>query len=223
MDLTINKNSFIVFDLDDTLYKEIDFLKSAYQHIAFLLEEEIGDYIYEEMFELYEEGKSTFDVIKETYNFEMSIAEMVHEYRFHLPMISLSEGVEEVLDQLKKQEIPIGIITDGRGESQRNKLHALGVLDSFDEVLISEDFGSEKPEEANYKFYEKNYPGKSFTYVGDNFKKDFISPNKLGWNTLALLDNGMNIHKQDPNLPKEYLPKNTIEDFTALNLKFSNS
>ena len=29
----INNNSHIVFDLDDTLYKEIDFVKSAYIYI----------------------------------------------------------------------------------------------------------------------------------------------------------------------------------------------
>ena len=27
-------------------------------------------------------------------------------------------------------------------------------------------------------------------------EKDFIAPNKLGWTTVCLLDNGMNIHKQ---------------------------
>ena len=29
----INSNTHIVFDLDDTLYKEIDFVKSAYVYI----------------------------------------------------------------------------------------------------------------------------------------------------------------------------------------------
>ena len=29
----INNNTHIVFDLDDTLYKEIDFVKSAYNYI----------------------------------------------------------------------------------------------------------------------------------------------------------------------------------------------
>lgn len=223
MDLIINKDSFIVFDLDDTLYKEIDFLKSAYRHIAFLLEEEIDDYIYEEMFDLYESGESTFDVIKEKYKFEMCIEEMVHEYRYHLPMISLNEETELVLKELQKNDVSMGIITDGRGESQRNKLHALGILEWFEEVLISEEFGSEKPDEANFKFYEEKFPNRPFTYIGDNFKKDFISPNKLGWKTIGLLDDGQNIHKQDVNLSQEYLPQQKIKDFSALTLKFSNS
>lgn len=33
------KRKIIVFDLDDTLYKEVDFLKSAYQEIASWLED----------------------------------------------------------------------------------------------------------------------------------------------------------------------------------------
>lgn len=32
----------VVFDLDDTLYKEIDFLKSAYMEIASWIEESYG-------------------------------------------------------------------------------------------------------------------------------------------------------------------------------------
>ena len=223
MDLNINNHSFIIFDLDDTLYKEIDFLKSAYQHIAFLLEEEIGDYIYDEMLDLYEAGRSTFDVIKEHYKVKMSIKEMVHEYRYHLPMISMNDEVTEVLNQLKEHKVKMGIITDGRSESQRNKLHALGILEDFEEIIISEEFGSEKPAKGNFTFYEDKYPDYGFIYIGDNFKKDFISPNKLGWNTIGLLDDGQNIHKQDPNLSKEYLPMNSINSFSDINLKFSIS
>ncbi len=223
MVLNINKDSFVVFDLDDTLYKEVDFLKSAYQHISFLLEDEIGDFIYEEMYELYENGESVFDVIKEKYTFAFSINELVHEYRYHMPMISLDKQTEKLLQNLKDNNVCIGIITDGRKESQRNKLHALGILDLFDEVLISEEFGSEKPDIRNFRFYEVQFPNKTYTYIGDNFKKDFISPNKLSWTTIGLLDNGQNIHKQNLDLPKEHLPQYTIKDFSELQLKFSNS
>src|SRR3990170_3628596 len=35
MQLNISRTSFIVFDLDDTIVQEIDYLKSAYRHIFF--------------------------------------------------------------------------------------------------------------------------------------------------------------------------------------------
>ena len=38
----INKNTHIVFDLDDTLYKEIDFVKSAYIYVCKYIRSRFG-------------------------------------------------------------------------------------------------------------------------------------------------------------------------------------
>ena len=35
---------FVAFDLDDTLYKEIDFVKSAHNHIAHILSKKYENY-----------------------------------------------------------------------------------------------------------------------------------------------------------------------------------
>ena len=46
----------VVFDLDDTLYKEIDFLKSAYMEIASWIEESYGKIgVYEYMLSCYKQ------------------------------------------------------------------------------------------------------------------------------------------------------------------------
>ncbi|RYG63103.1 hypothetical protein EON64_16615, partial [archaeon] len=42
MDIQLNPRSFFVFDLDDTLYQEIDFLRSAYRHISGVLAPSLG-------------------------------------------------------------------------------------------------------------------------------------------------------------------------------------
>ena len=56
-----------------------------------------------------------------------------------------------------------------------------------------------------------------FTYVGDNPRKDFISPNALGWLTVCLKDDGRNIHKQDfTSITAQALPKKTIESLKEL-------
>ena len=64
----------------------------------------------------------------------------------------------------------------------------------------------------NYAYFMKRYSYcQSFIYVGDNVKKDFITPNALGWKTICLKDDGRNIHKQDFTLtPEQALPKKTI-------------
>ena len=67
-----NKN-IIVFDLDDTLYKEVDFLYSAYRHISNMIESKYGINIYGEMKSWYDQGKSTFDLIKEKYKVHLTI------------------------------------------------------------------------------------------------------------------------------------------------------
>ena len=65
---------------------------------------------------------------------------------------------------LRRKNIRLGIISDGRSRTQRNKLRALG-LDWIEDVVISEEFGSEKPCEANYLYFEKKYPGLSVLLI----------------------------------------------------------
>ena len=101
-----------------------------------------------------------------------------------------------------RQECNLGIITDGYSIPQRNKFCALQ-LDRFikeDDLIISEEFGTEKPSKKNYLFFQHKYVNADFVYVGDNIKKDFVSPNRLGWKTVCLLDDGRNIHRQDFDL-----------------------
>lgn len=221
MILTINKNDFIIFDLDDTLYKEIDYLKSAYDHIAKILLPELGIDISSEMFEWYQNKESTFDKIKSKYKCTMTIKEMVYEYRYHKPSITLDIPTEKIINQLKEHEIKIGIITDGRTISQRNKIEALGIENKFDHILISEAFGSEKPSEKNFSFYSDNFPGYRFTYIGDNFAKDFITPNKRGWRTIGIKDNGQNIHPQNIKIPMNYYPQTIVNSFSEIQLNFN--
>ena len=55
-----------------------------------------------------------------------------------------------------------------------------------------------------------------FIYIGDNTKKDFIAPNKLGWETICLRDNGLNIHQQNFNLDSSFLPKYMINNLAEI-------
>ncbi|MEZ4909309.1 MAG: HAD-IA family hydrolase [Saprospiraceae bacterium] len=216
MILTINNRTTIVFDLDDTLYNEVDFLKSAYRLIAKKLEPELKKNIYREMLGLYKSRKSTFDVIFEKYNPSISIDDMISLYRYHKPILKPADGVKNLLAKIKKQGGRLGLLTDGRSISQRNKLDALKLKVKFDLIVISEEFGSEKPAMRNYKIFEEKLKAETYIYIGDNIKKDFVSPNKLGWETICLLDNGYNIHYQDWNLNLEYLPKYKITSFNNL-------
>jgi len=195
-------NLCVVFDLDDTLYKEIDYLKSAYRFIAKQLGNELwqAEKIYNIMLEAYNKGLNAFSVVKSTFNIDTPIETLLQWYRTHTPDITLLDDSTNLLDYLHDKDIPIGILTDGRSVTQRNKIKALGLnrYVSKQNIVISEEFGSEKPSEKNYRYFETLYPQiDNFIYVGDNPHKDFIAPNRLGWRTVGLLDNGRNVHKQE--------------------------
>ena len=121
------------------------------------------------------------------------------------------------LSELAHRGVVIGMITDGRTISQKNKINALGLERWFDEknIIVSEEFGSEKTDERNFRYFMESYPDCSYFYVGDNPKKDFVVPNRLGWQTIMLKDNGQNIHKQD-EVPMDNLPQQTIDDLETL-------
>jgi putative hydrolase of the HAD superfamily len=206
----LSHDPVFVFDLDDTLYKEIDFLKSAYRHIAKLLEPLTGHNIYEQMWLWHCEQRIVFDVLVAQYEIPYSVKDLVEIYRYHQPNINLLSDSDLFLKRLRQLISTIGLITDGRSISQRNKIKALGLENFFDYIIISEEFGSAKPNSANYEYYMKNFPRNQYVYVGDNTSKDFFSANQLGWTTICLLDQGENIHKQDFTLPSDYLPQYKI-------------
>ena len=203
----------VIFDLDDTLYKEIDYLKSAYREIALLVEQITSlKNIYRRMYDAYLSQKDVFQMLVELTDRQRTKEYFIQRYRNHVPDISLNKETKKCLDVLRDEGAIIGLITDGRSVTQRNKIEALGLNQWIDNsnIIISEEFGSEKPSASNYLYFENKYPQNKFVYVGDNIKKDFIAPNVLKWNTICLLDNGQNIHKQCMDVEKEYLPNYSV-------------
>lgn len=205
------KNKALVLDLDDTLYSELDYLISAYQFIATKLERNNSQELYEKMFFLFKNDKNVFDFLIKNYK-QMDKEQLLYWYRFHEPRIVLFNGVLECLGLLKNK-YKFAIITDGRSFTQRNKIRALNIESYLDEIVISEEIGTEKPHLNNFKIVEKNLQCQSYIYVGDNPKKDFVTPNTLGWNTICLLDQGNNIHKQDFEQEILFLPKKKVNSW----------
>ena len=160
----------ICFDLDDTLCKEIDYLKSAYREIAEYAAEHcrgcsdpvsvLAHKAYDVMLAAYQEGQNAFDVLNSFLGLDLPIADYLYIYRNHKPKIALCEDVVRTLDALKAEGVRIGLITDGRSVQQRNKIEALGLgrwMEDAD-IVVSEEFGSEKPALANYEYFMKRYP-----------------------------------------------------------------
>ncbi len=210
-------NKVFVFDLDDTLYSERDFEKSGIKFVY--------DYLKIDTIELNSILISRTNWIEQivsqpSNNFTTeSILEL---YRNHTPKIELYTDAKIFLQKLTSLKIEMSLITDGRSVTQRTKLKALGIENIFNKIIISDEVKSEKPSELNYKMVMSNVSSKEYVYIADNTKKDFITPNKLGWTTICLLDKGQNVHKQNFELSKEYLPKFRINSFEEIILTNEN-
>ena len=216
----INNNTHIVFDLDDTLYKEIDFVKSAYIYINKYIRSRFSLDLSLFIDECVDDGINFFDLIKSRLNQNQSfpIEKYLELYRFHYPEINLSNDTVEFLNKISNKNIDFSIITDGRSISQNNKIKALGLINLSKNIIISEETGYEKPNLNNFKIIEKIYPDKKLLYIADNTSKDFLAPNTLKWDTICLLDNGQNVHKQNFDLNFEYLPKIKVNNLTDINI-----
>ena len=216
-----------VFDLDDTLTKEIDFLKSGYHAVSELVSKRFGldaGKVYRELYDWYRAGENTFACLNESYGLDNPIGDYLNVYRFHTPDIHLAQDVIDALNVLRDAGIELGIVSDGRDITQKNKFDALGLAEWFDEscFLINSNQQLFKPNPYGYErlmlaMYKKTGASDlEFTYIADNPEKDFLWPNSHGWSTVCLLDDGRNIHKQNFNLPQEYLPMEKIKQLGKL-------
>lgn len=216
MIIKLRTNTVFVFDLDDTLFPEIEYLTSAFSEISEYLSERSDSNLLRRMLQKYAKNEDVFGWLVATYRDkvpELTVSRLLQMYRQHKPVLNLSQDVKAVLDELKGRNIPLGLITDGRSLTQRSKLHALGILNYFTDIIISEEFGSAKPDRRNYQYFVEKYKGADFYFVGDNTAKDFIVPKLLGWKTICLKDCGTNVHKQ--NLSKNP-PDIVIENFKEI-------
>lgn len=197
----------VVYDLDDTLFRERDFCRSGFRFLETEIRKLVGECpegLASKMNDRLIRRENPFEVfeslcrplIEET-RIEWDLQKFISLYRSHYPDI---QPIPEVMNQLIEQSergIVTGIITDGRSITQRNKIKALG-LDRYvapQNILISEETGFDKTHPEPFIQFVRNYPeARKFTYIGDNPKKDFHHPRLLGWDTVCVPPHPDNVH-----------------------------
>lgn len=173
----------IIFDLDDTLYSEKEYVKSGYKAVS----DYLGCGYEEKLWDYFEAGKPAIDEMLKEIGREDEKAEVLKVYRSHKPDIHPYSGVAEMIAVLKAKGIKVGIITDGRSEGQHNKLKALGL--DIDDVIITDELGGiqfRKPCDIAFRIMAIRWrlnPA-DIVYVGDNPAKDFQAPQQLGMRSL---------------------------------------
>ena len=175
----------IVFDLDDTLYSEKEYVRSGFRAIAVTLPQ--VKQMEEKLWHAFEQKKSAIDEVltsEDIYTDELK-QKCLSVYRFHQPNIHLYDGAKELLQQLRTDGYKLGIITDGRPEGQRAKIRSLGLDKLIDCIIVTDELGGieyRKPNKAAFvKMQEAlEVSFEEMCYIGDNLKKDFIAPELLG-------------------------------------------
>ena len=189
----------VVFDLDDTLYDEIEYCKSGFSAVAKFLAERPGapaaESIFNALWEQFTSGNRTkvfnaaLDELEISYD-DKRIRELVNVYRSHIPDIKLPRESREVLCELG-EKYTLALLTDGFLPAQKLKVQSLGIEKYFNCIVYTEQLGREfwKPSPAGFEKIIKilDVRPENMVYIADNEKKDFIAPNKLGFFTVQLI------------------------------------
>lgn len=174
----------VIFDLDDTLYSEKEYVRSGYHEIAKILP--FIKNVEDKLWNFFENKKSAIDelLISENCFSDDLKNKCLEVYRNQEPSLYLYPGVEDMLIKLRKQGFKLGMITDGRPEGQRAKLKSLDIYKYFDKIIITDELGGieyRKPNQKSFimmnEYFGFNY--EDMCYIGDNISKDFKGPRIL--------------------------------------------
>ncbi|MCX5637935.1 MAG: HAD family hydrolase [Planctomycetota bacterium] len=189
----------VAFDLDDTLYDEIEYCKSGFVAVAEFLANlpdklPVG-LIFEAFWKQFTAGNRTktfnagLDQLGISYDDKL-IEELVKVYRSHRPKIKLPQDSRDVLCRLSGKWT-LALLTDGFLPAQQLKVQALGLERYFKCIIYTEQLGRQfwKPSPAGFeKLMETlNTKPENIAYVADNLIKDFIAPKKLGFSTIQII------------------------------------
>ncbi|WP_432453513.1 MULTISPECIES: HAD family hydrolase [unclassified Agarivorans] len=194
--LNLNQVDAIIFDLDDTLYLEQDYVLSGFYAIA----KELASYgvstdeSYQHLCNYFHtKGRvgcldSLLDTLKHIEAMP-NIEELVLLYRSHKPTIQLSEMVKATLTKIQEQGIKTAIVTDGLGQMQKNKIAALGLKRYINHFIYCWDLDAPKPSTKGFELAlsKLKCPAENCILVGDNPEHDIKPANKLGIYSIRLL------------------------------------
>nr|MDE6668055.1 HAD family hydrolase [Muribaculaceae bacterium] len=176
--ISISPGLVVVFDLDDTLYDEADFVLSGIDAVLPLLGSIEGldtdecRRVMREAVTRHENHYSALECCLDHVGVreQVSMENIVTALRNHRPChIELRPGMKQALDELYSRGVILGLLTDGRSTTQRHKIEALDISHYFDSdaIRISGETGVDKYMAAAYRWFRERYPGKKYVYVGD--------------------------------------------------------
>ena len=125
--------------------------------------------------------------------------------------LSLYPHVRATLDVLRER-YPLAVVTDAQSAYTRAELHKVGLLDYFDPIVVSGDYGYRKPDRRLFQsaLDKLGVPAQNTLYVGNDMYRDIFGAQESGMKTVMFdSDQGTKVHQ-------DCAPDFTITDFRDL-------
>lgn len=185
----------LIFDLDDTLYDERQFVESGFRAVANMAQQrwqlDAGAGFQRLCQLLDSRGRGRiFDDWLGPHNLatKSNISDCVRSYRLHKPVLTMPKAHRQMLQTLPG---PLYLVTDGHKIVQQNKIEALGLAPYFKRVFITHRFGIKHAKPSTYCFEiirkAEQCRWQDLVYIGDNPTKDFVNLNNKGAQTIRIL------------------------------------
>lgn len=101
--------------------------------------------------------------------------------RFSVPV----DGLIPLLHWLRNRSVPLGVITNGTGRIQREKLYYAGLHPFFSDeaIIISEEVGMKKPDRAIFSYAKQQLAPHCDQplFIGDSWELDVVGALRANW------------------------------------------
>jgi putative hydrolase of the HAD superfamily len=189
----MNPRICIVFDIDDTLYLERDYVQSGFEAVGRWVRKWVGvEDFADRCWRRFLAGgrRSIFDEALRECGKEPTrnlMSGLVEIYRTHEPSILLAEDASKALESIAGK-VSIAVVSDGPVVSQSRKVDALGLKAFAAPIVLTGVFGESyfKPHPRAFEYVAQCRSADVYLYVADNPLKDFAAPRQLGWITVRV-------------------------------------
>jgi len=185
----------VVFDVDDTVYLERDYVRSGFDAVGRLVAAQWPEAAFaEQCWQLFLDGHrgNIFNEAAAALRLSLppdAVAQFVKVYREHEPAIAFAPDAGDVVAWASTR-YRSGVVTDGPSASQSRKVKALGLDRLAGTVVLTDELGPGKGKPALDAFRlietQQRVSGAACVYVADNPDKDFAGPKALGWHTIRV-------------------------------------
>jgi len=187
----------VLFDLDDTLYAQAEWLRGAWRAVSKVAAARglDPDAMEAALVAICAEGSDRGRIIDRALARigapDTPVAPLLEAFRSHAPRsLTPYPGALAALSRLRA-EVTVGLVTDGEVPIQRAKIRALGLTEAFDVVVLSDALGRalRKPHRAPFEsaLAAAGTCAERAVYVGDRPDKDVAGAAAAGMRAIRVL------------------------------------